>query len=291
MECLHEFVIVPKEVPANIVAHPPVEHRLVPMHWHRGLEIIYSIDAWVNICVNGAGYHLKEQEFIIINSCEPHSPYADPRRRGRALSITFSYNYMQSIYSKIDEVFFDNKLVGQLKKPTEELKACLQELSEVYHNDNKEEFFYLKSNEILNRLLYILFCEFKQTKKVKTVAATVKYQDRFLTIMNYMEAHYREAISTECVADYYGISREHLCRNFRKYVGTTFKDYLNSVRMNHAIYEMAESDDTILNIGLNNGFTDERGFISAFRKIYDVTPSTYKRLYLCKTTENKQRND
>lgn len=119
--------------------------------------------------------------------------------------------------------------------------------------------------------------EKEQEKKALPVAETEKYVERFKVILEYVNERYKEDLSLESVAAYYGISREHLARNFRKYMGTTWKEYLGGVRMSHAFTELMNTDLSVLEIALNNGFPDDRAFSRYFKQIYHTTPYKYKK--------------
>ena len=82
------------------------------------------------------------------------------------------------------------------------------------------------------------------------------------------------------VAGYYGLSREYLARSFKKYMGNTFKEYLDSVRISNAYKELMNTDLSVLEVALDNGFNDSRTFIKAFKDVYHETPHKYRMLNL-----------
>jgi AraC-like DNA-binding protein len=57
----------------------------------------------------------------------------------------------------------------------------------------------------------------------------------------------------------------------------TFKEYLSDYRVNMARNDLLNSDKSILEIALECGFTDARGYINAFKKIYGTTPFHYRK--------------
>jgi AraC-like DNA-binding protein len=103
-----------------------------------------------------------------------------------------------------------------------------------------------------------------------------KHRKRCSDITDYIDLHFHEQISMKTLMNTFYISREHLTRIFRKYMGVTFKKYLDKVRTYHAYKLLIGSDLAITHIAMDCGFSDVRSFISAFRKIYSITPGKYR---------------
>jgi AraC-like DNA-binding protein len=57
----------------------------------------------------------------------------------------------------------------------------------------------------------------------------------------------------------------------------TFKEYLSDFRVNMAREDLQNSVKSILEIALAHGFTDARGYINAFKRIYGTTPLQYRK--------------
>lgn len=84
-------------------------------------------------------------------------------------------------------------------------------------------------------------------------------------------------LSLEMLADVFSLSKEHLSRTFKTYMDTTFKKYLTSIRVHHAYQDLMDTDLSILQIALDNGFSDARAFSSAFYSYYGETPLKYRK--------------
>lgn len=64
---------------------------------------------------------------------------------------------------------------------------------------------------------------------------------------------------------------------FKKNSGENFKDYLNKVRMKHAINLLVSTDKKTADIASEVGFRDSRAFSELFSRIYGETPSNYRK--------------
>ena len=77
-------------------------------------------------------------------------------------------------------------------------------------------------------------------------------------------------------------SPEHLCRTFKKYLGISPTEYVNNLRLEHAIVLLLSSDYQILEIALECGFDNLSHFYHIFKKKNNLTPNKY-RMILNKT--------
>lgn len=76
-----------------------------------------------------------------------------------------------------------------------------------------------------------------------------------------------------------GRSREHVCRMFKKYTGTTINTYLNDLRLEHACAMLTTTYSDIADIAAESGFDSISTFYHLFRKAKGMTPAKYRRLY------------
>ena len=101
--------------------------------------------------------------------------------------------------------------------------------------------------------------------------------NRLSTITDYIRENYTKELSLEMVADRFGYSPSYLSRMFRKYAQTNYKTYLQNVRIEYGFQELANTDHTIGEIALNNGFPNQKAFTREFKKKYGILPSEYRR--------------
>lgn len=73
-----------------------------------------------------------------------------------------------------------------------------------------------------------------------------------------------------------GYSKEHLCRDFRKYLGISPMAYLNAKRLNYAANLLRHSDQKVIDIAYASGFQSLSRFYHAFKKEFQVTALEYR---------------
>lgn len=74
-----------------------------------------------------------------------------------------------------------------------------------------------------------------------------------------------------------GYSEFYVSRRFREISGMTLRDYLRYRRLAFALRRLRDTDDGILDIALDYGFSSHEAFTRAFREAYGISPSEYRK--------------
>lgn len=83
-------------------------------------------------------------------------------------------------------------------------------------------------------------------------------------------------LSLEALAQAAAYSPWHALRTFTELTGKTPFDYIRAVRLSKAAKRVRDTDDTILDIALDAGFTSHEGFSRAFARMFDLSPRQYR---------------
>lgn len=102
-------------------------------------------------------------------------------------------------------------------------------------------------------------------------------RQRVRRIQNYIQANYQSQISLNNLSDLLYLSNAYLSKYVKKHLGLTFMEYLNNVRLFHAVDELLYTKKNMTHIALDNGFPTSAAFTKAFRDIYGEAPSEYRR--------------
>lgn len=86
-----------------------------------------------------------------------------------------------------------------------------------------------------------------------------------------------DRLSLSYFADKLGYSEFHLSRKFKEISGMQFRDYLRNRKLAFALKELRDTEDGILDIAVKYGFSSHEAFTRAFREVYGITPSDYRR--------------
>ena len=94
--------------------------------------------------------------------------------------------------------------------------------------------------------------------------------------ISFISSHYSEPLTLEEVADYVHLSPPYFSTLFKQNCGTTFKDYLNLVRIEESKRLLSHTNYPILDIAVAVGFEDQSYFTKVFKKHTGLTPKQYR---------------
>ncbi|MEX2444725.1 MAG: helix-turn-helix domain-containing protein [Alkalispirochaeta sp.] len=89
----------------------------------------------------------------------------------------------------------------------------------------------------------------------------------------YIDDHFSQPLSLAGVAEHCEISSGHLSRAFSEHVGTSFNDYLNSIRLETAQRMLQEGHHSVKEIAYAVGYHDPNYFSRIFKKFKGVSPT------------------
>lgn len=93
----------------------------------------------------------------------------------------------------------------------------------------------------------------------------------------YIEKHYKETLTLEVLAREIHMNSYYFSNFFKKHSGENFKDYLNKVRMRHAVNLLISTDKKSYEIADEVGFRDARSFSELFQRMFGETPAGYRK--------------
>lgn len=245
--------------------------REVLRHWHSGIEILYFLGGESRLWINGKEINIKEEGIALVNSNEPHQLIRYETQQARGCTIIISYEYMKQLYQGVEQSCF---ILDEKNPSFERIKWHMRELLLVYQRRDRNPFYHIKLNNVVNEIIYLLLTDFRVENGEMS---TQKYAERYRMIIRFIEEHYKENLRMEQLASQFGFSKEYFSRSFKKYMNINFKDYLTKRRLIEAEQLLRTSDWQISDIALECGFADIKMFYSVFKKEYGSTPSAYRK--------------
>ncbi|MBI1383894.1 MAG: helix-turn-helix domain-containing protein [Rhizobiales bacterium] len=117
-----------------------------------------------------------------------------------------------------------------------------------------------------------------QDRQRLPIGARVGVQNpRLLSIIELMEANVSEPLSLAEISDVTGISRRHVERLFRQFLGRSPARYYLDVRLERARRLLRHSNLPIVEVAIAAGFVSASHFSKRYRERYDVTPQADRR--------------
>ena len=139
-------------------------------------------------------------------------------------------------------------------------------------------------------ILYLMIKDYRETEAAQEEIQDSRRLDALSKITTYMREHYTEELKLSDMATLFGYSDAYLSRMFKKYAKINFKAYLQEIRMSYAYRELINTEKTISQIALDNGFASSRAFSREFQKKYGQLPSDLRQIIKCqKSAMNETR--
>ena len=248
------------------VAYETTQSREI--HWHEELWIVYLLGGRARVTLNGKQYLMHEADIVVINPFELYNIEL------LGTSDALSFQFAPALLERLQGVRFDCVTCAYSKKEQERFDGLRTELAEIfrlYFEECADEGLELLSHayRLLNQLCVGWRC--KEGGEVDV------YQPRVSSILEYLNTHYAEELSLGDLAAHEYLSANYLSQFFRDKLDTTFTQYLNEIRLNHAFFELCSTAKSITDIALDNGFGRVDAFIERFRRKYETTPGKFRR--------------
>jgi Response regulator containing CheY-like receiver domain and AraC-type DNA-binding domain len=104
--------------------------------------------------------------------------------------------------------------------------------------------------------------------------------DSFNNLLEYIEQNFDQKLMLKELCNRFYINLNYCCELFKKLKGTTFTDYLTSIRMKKASILIKTTELSIENIAYQTGYTDYYYFSRIFSKYFGISPARYKEIAL-----------
>ena len=138
--------------------------------------------------------------------------------------------------------------------------------SELYSYENREE-----SKRRVKLFAFEMMNQIDNQRKKKQDSIAEKS-------LQYLKEHYTDpSISLKTVSKMVHLSPSYFSTLFKKEIGESFTDALTRIRMEHAKEQLLMTDNKILGVAMQTGFTDQHYFSYSFKKYYGISPNMMRK--------------
>ncbi len=242
-------------------------------HYHQNLEILYILKGEMDVQIDETHYMLRDGDFILINANKRHSIYVEKEQLGARFFIDF---HLLAEYLGTMQMMFWCNTVTDKNDAYDQMRSMLDRILDRYYERENESVLHLHA--LYFELLHLLTSNFMvKADDVRLNVESSQDRIRVHQIQNYIQANYHSQISLNDLADRLYLSNAYLSKYVKKHLGLTFMEYLNNVRLFHAVDELLYTDKNMTRIALDNGFPTSAAFNKAFRDIHGEAPNAYRK--------------
>lgn len=258
-----------------------------PWHYHAHYEVVLVTQSTGKRMVGDNIGFFGPEDLVFLGSKLPHlwlndKVYLDRQanRPADAIVIHFTEDFLGKDFMSIPEMqdfkkflaLSDRGMVinGNTRK---EVSALMKQMPEMSGLERLSTLF-----QIFNLLA--------KTKEMELLASpryvanlSCDVSNRFKNLINFIMQNFDKDITLADVAEYSHMGVTAFCNFFREQFRCTFVEYLTSVRIGHACKLLSESDRNVVEIAFESGFNNLANFNRQFKKLKNMTPSDYRKLY------------
>lgn len=245
----------------------------VHKHWHAEVEIILVLRGTVTVTQPERASTLGRDDILLINRSQIHELHSADGCD--VLSFQLDLGKFGLPQEELHELYFDcdSSRVPSRTRYTN-LKALIALI--VQRNSTPDDGMVYDNKSFAYSMLKELTQHFPAAKPL-AAQSQEKYLERMNAIVRYVDSHYRENMSLVQLAEAVHLSPPYLSSMFTKYLGVTFSEYYNSVRLSYATRDLLNTEDPIDLVATRNGYANAQAFVRAFKSVYNILPSAYRR--------------
>ena len=267
----------------NILVLKHYRYTPVFKHKHTFFEMLYVYSGHCEQNIMGDKIYLNEGDICIISPEVEHSigifddsVVINILIRKSTFNDTFlevlsDENILSSFFTKILYTKNYNNYIIFRTKNNLKIRDFISNII-IEDMENKKY-----SNKILDNFLMILFANLLRDDKntIELPQELQKSTKHLSSILTYIQGNYK-TVTLEELSNKFHFTVPYLSKLIKIHTGHTFKNMIQTIKLNKAIELLASSDLKICNISEIIGYENNTHFIRTFKKIYGVSPNHYR---------------
>ena len=253
------------------------DFHCIDWHWHTEFEFVYIESGIVRFSIGETDFDLSEGQGIFINSRILHKLCSKndaaipnflflPSLIAPAESLIYQKFVLPFLNSSLDYYIFSS-----LPEWQKEILSEMQKLVQLSRDDINELQASIQIQKIWALLTSnVVCCPKTQTMNSSSLA-------RLQMMMQFIHSKYTDSISLPDIAKAGDVSTSTALNLFRNVLNTSPVNYLIRYRLKEAALLLVNTEKKVSAISTETGFRNADYFCRAFKKMYSLTPTEYRR--------------
>ncbi len=238
-------------------------------HWHNEWELLRVIKGEFHLSLDDEQYVLSDGDIVLItgetlHGGEPHNCIYE--------CLVFD---LYGLFAKTESVkpqlrpFYRGDIVPQrFFNNVPESEKILN----IFSSSNASPCVELETLSAIASFFAWLIKENRYTEGLNKSQWSV----RIKPVLEYIEAHYKEELSLDMLANVAGMNARYFCKVFYSLTHFSPMNYVNFYRIEQATYLLVSTDLTVTEIATECGFWESSYFTKVFKKYKEITPQKYR---------------
>lgn len=244
------------------------------MQMHQNIKIFYVLKGSVQLIIDQQQYNMMKGDLILVNANKKHKMM---KRESDILLAGFEIDYSKMTeHLGTNQILFWCNSVTDKKKSYELLRNKIEQILAMYFDESAGAKFHRKS--LYYEIIYLLVQNFMVKVGDEKFRLLFSKEDaRIFEIRSYLHANYHKQVTLKELAEQMHFSQAYLSRYIKQNFGMSFMEYLNNIRLFHAVDDLLYTDKRMIEIAINNGYPTSASFNKAFKNFYHMTPTEYRK--------------
>ena len=153
-------------------------------------------------------------------------------------------------------------------------KRIIQQMFSIYNDVQSGQL--LDIYQVSQRAYEFLSLSYRHFE-TRVDSMLLKIPPDIINALQYIKENFTANLSIDDISEQTGLSKSHLSRKFKKFIGYPPLSYLNKYRIEQASYLLKHTSKTVKEISEEVGFVDPNYFCKAFRKITGTSPNSLRK--------------
>lgn len=247
-------------------------------NWHKNPEIVYVAEGEGTLQNDGKSYSMKKGDIFIINPETVHHIFSEKGIDYYFIIIDVDFCAENGI--AVGDYTFNVRAVD-----TGTREKFLKVITETeMYTESYTDISPAKVRCAILDLLIDVCTKHSSKKVVDREKAAVDYVKKAL---EYINSNFKGDVTLEEIAEYVGINKFYLTREFKRFTNQTVFSCINSLRCKNA-ESLLQKGATITEAAVMSGFESVSYFSRTYKKIRGFSPSAYKENNKETIAENKR---
>lgn len=253
-----------------------------PYHFHPEYELTLIVQGEGKRFVGSSMESYAVDDLVLLGANLPHcwkSEEGKGRLNAQSVVVQFAEDFLgadffsktevASVQQLLERSRFGMKFTGHAVPAVKAALLRLEEESEPFAR-------LLLLLQILHRLSktkqYCLLD--KQQKKASHAPSE---QKRISDVLAFVVENFQQEIVLEKAAAVAGLTPTAFCKYFKRTTRKTFMETVLDYRLNHAVQQLVQTDQSVAGIAFESGFGDVSHFFKKFKGRYGISPLAYRK--------------
>lgn len=258
--------------------------RGIHWHWHPELEFNVITQGTMEYYVENEHHTLTAGQGIVKNAnvlhmAEPAAHSSDAEMFSVIMDAAFIAPPRSVIYQKYVAPLLGAQGLRSLTLSPDLpwQRQILDDLRHAYALSQTETGAYeLHIHRLMCRVWQEIFEHASQFPRHDLTLTQRTDQVRVKAMISYIQAHFREKVTLDQVAQAASVSRNTCLNAFRRVLGLSPMEYLTNQRLEHALHLLLTSELPVAQVAEACGFGDASYFGKIFRKKVGLSPTQYR---------------